>query len=53
LKLFYFRYFIHLFLHTCNLNGLKTVSNELEDKLEICLQLFCILYADDTVLMAE
>ena len=41
------------FLHTCNSNDLKTVSNELEDKLEIFLQLFCNLYAADTVLISE
>ena len=36
-----------------NLNGLETVSNCIEDKLNIQLKLFALLYADDTVLMAE
>jgi hypothetical protein len=33
--------------------GLKTVSSELKDKLNLYLKLFIILYADDTVIMAE
>ena len=37
----------------CNLNGLQTTSNEIEIQLGIYLKLFVILYADDTVLMAE
>jgi hypothetical protein len=36
-----------------NVIGLKTISGELENKLNIYLKLFVILYADDTVLMAE
>lgn len=36
-----------------NVIGLKTISDELENKLNIYLKLFIILYADDTVLMAE
>ena len=35
------------------LNGLETVSNCIEDKQNIYLKLFALLYADDTVLMAE
>jgi hypothetical protein len=33
--------------------GLKTVSSELKDKLNLYLKLFIILYADDTAIMAE
>jgi hypothetical protein len=33
--------------------GLKTVSSELKDKLNLYLKHFIILYADDTVIMAE
>jgi hypothetical protein len=33
--------------------GLETVSNCIEDKLNIYLKLFALLYADNTVLMAE
>jgi hypothetical protein len=33
--------------------GLKTVSSELKDKLNLYFKLFIILYADDTVIMAE
>jgi len=40
-------------LQTCNKDGIKSVSTELEHKLNILLKLFIILYADDTVLMAE
>ena len=36
-----------------NASGLETVSNCIEDKLNIYLKLFALLYADDTVLMAE
>ncbi|XP_063436930.1 uncharacterized protein LOC134718363 [Mytilus trossulus] len=36
-----------------NLIGLKTISDALEDELDIYVKLFAILYADDTVLMAE
>ena len=35
------------------MEGLKTVSSELKDKLNLYLKLFIILYADDTVIMAE
>ena len=41
------------YLTNCNLNGLQTISNEIETQLGIYLKLFVILYADDTVLMAE
>ena len=35
------------------MEGLKTVSSELKDKLNLYFKLFIILYADDTVIMAE
>ena len=41
------------YLTNCNLNGLQTISNEIKTQLGIYLKLFVILYADDTVLMAE
>jgi hypothetical protein len=41
------------YLTNCKLNGLQTISNEIETQLGIYLKLFVILYADDTVLMAE
>ena len=41
------------YLTKCNLNGLQTISHEIEIQLGIYLKLFVILYADDTVLMAE
>lgn len=36
-----------------NLIGLNTIEDALEEKLDIYVKLFAILYADDTVLMAE
>jgi hypothetical protein len=44
---------IDSYLTNCNLNGLQTISNEIEIQLGIYLKLFVILYTDDTVLMAE
>jgi hypothetical protein len=41
------------YLTICNFNGLQAISNEIEIQLGIYLKLFVILYADDTVLMAE
>ena len=43
----------NVFLENASLNGFETVSNCIEDKLNIYLKLFALLYADDTVLMAE
>jgi hypothetical protein len=40
-------------METCDVEGLKTVSSELKDKLNLYLKLFIILYVDDTVIMAE
>ena len=44
---------LETFLETCDVEGLKTVSSELKDKLNLYLKFFIILYADDTVIMAE
>ena len=44
---------LQMFFENANLNGLETVSNCIDDKLNIYLKLFALLYADDTVLMAE
>ena len=44
---------LQMLFENSNLNGLETVSNCIEDKLNIYLKLFALLYADDTLLMAE
>ena len=44
---------IESYLKSCNLNGLQTISNEIEIQLGIYLKRFVVSYADDTVLMAE
>lgn len=36
-----------------NISGIKCISEELADELNIYLKLFLLLYADDTVLMSE
>jgi hypothetical protein len=36
-----------------NITGLQTISDELENNLDIYLKLFILLYADDTALLAE
>ena len=41
------------FLFNKNVIGLSTITDALEIELEIFLKLFIILYADDTVLLAE
>ena len=41
------------FLGTCKLKGLESISRDIEDKFDIYLKLLILLYADDTVLMAE
>ena len=43
----------NVFWENASLNGFETVSNCIEDKLNIYLKLFALLYADNTVLMAE
>jgi hypothetical protein len=40
-------------LGTCNLKGLDSISGDIEDNFDIYLKLLILLYADDTVLMAE
>ena len=44
---------LQMFFENASLNGLETVSNCIEDKLNMYLKLFALLYADNTVLMAE
>ena len=44
---------LQMFFENAYLNYLETVSNCIEDKLNIYLKLFALLYADDTVLMAK
>jgi hypothetical protein len=41
------------FLEKENLPGLTTISEKIEENLNIYLKLFVLLYADDTVIMAE
>ena len=41
------------FLEKINVTGLKTLSDELEQELGYYVKLFMIMYADDTVLLAE
>ena len=41
------------FLEQENVSGLREISGILEDKFNIFLKLFVLLYADDTVLMSE
>ena len=41
------------FLRTKDIVGLKSITDELETELEIYLKIFAMLYADDTLLLAE
>ena len=41
------------FLNKQNLVGLKTISDEIEVKLNLYLKLFILLYADDTAILAD
>lgn len=43
----------HDFLIKSDVQGLPTITDMLEKKLDIFFKLFAILYADDTVLLAE
>ena len=36
-----------------NYNGLTKVSNSIQCELNVFLQIFCLLYADDTLILAE
>jgi hypothetical protein len=40
------------FLEKENLPGLKTISEKIEENLNIYLKLFVLLYADDTVIIS-
>ena len=44
---------LETFLEKNNVTGLKTLSDELEQELGYYVKLFVIMYADDTVLLAE
>ena len=44
---------IESFLGNSNVKGAKCVTNELEERLNVYLKLFILLYADDTVLFSE
>jgi hypothetical protein len=41
------------FMEDKNITGLESISSELKAQLEIYLNMFALLYADDTVLMSE
>ena len=41
------------FLTSKNAQGVKSISKDFENDLQIDVKLFTILYADDTVLLAE
>jgi hypothetical protein len=41
------------FLEGCYVEGLRSISDELESHLNLYIKLFAILYADDTVLLSE
>ena len=36
-----------------NVQGVKSISKDFENELQIYIKLFTVLYADDTVLLAE
>jgi hypothetical protein len=42
-----------LILENKNITGLQTISDEIENNLDIYLKLFILLSADDTALLAE
>ena len=44
---------LETFLKAKNVTGLESISGDLENQLNICLKLFIILYADDTVRLSE
>jgi hypothetical protein len=53
LFIFYVLNDLHDFLDTSNIENLPTISTMFENKLNKNFKLFAILYADDTVLIAE
>ena len=44
---------IDTFLQNTNITGLQTISNEIENNLDIYLKLFIMGFANDTVLLPE
>ena len=42
-----------IFFQINDINGLKSISDEVETELNYYFKLFFILYADDTILMSE
>jgi hypothetical protein len=44
---------VKTFLTSKNAQGVKSISEDFENDLQINVKLFTILYADDTVLLAE
>ena len=44
---------LEMFMQNKNVNGLKILSEEIESELDMYINLFIILYADDTVLLSE
>jgi hypothetical protein len=43
---------LQMFFENASLNGLETVSNCIEDKLNIYLKLFALLYADNWLIVS-
>ena len=41
------------FLSSCNIRGLESITSDIDEQFDIYIRLFSLLYADDTVLMAE
>ena len=44
---------LECFLEGCYVEGLKSISDELESHLNLYIKPFAILYADDTILLSE
>ena len=44
---------LEIFLTSKNAQGVKSISEDFENELQIYVKLFTILYADDTVLLGE
>jgi hypothetical protein len=42
-----------IFLENHNVTGLPTISQDIENSMNVYINIFLLLYADDTVLMAE
>lgn len=41
------------YLENANAKGLKSIDTDIENELSVYLRLFLLLYADDTILLAE